>query len=148
MPPILVTCDFSALVINRKVTVFFYGRSSGVLHEKALDCNVLGPSRLRPRRMLGQSSGWQGEGSRRSNAGLIQIGKCSADEARAEKFGLLRCALLERISAFEGKANILATGGRRVPFGPVLFLRALGDPPYSDRPIVPWSNSTSRDSQP
>src|SRR5262249_28790067 len=83
MPPILVTCGFSALVINRKVTVFFYGRSSGVLYEKVLDCNVFGNSRLRPNWMLGQSSGWQGEGSRRSNAGLIQIGKCSVLELKS-----------------------------------------------------------------
>jgi hypothetical protein len=53
MPPILVTCGFSALVINRIVTVFFYSRSSGVVHEKVLACNVLGNSRLRPNWMLG-----------------------------------------------------------------------------------------------
>jgi hypothetical protein len=47
------------------------------------------------------------------------------------------------MSAFGGKADMLAMGVAWSPLRRVSFLRVFGNPPYSDKPIVPWSNSTS-----
>jgi hypothetical protein len=63
---ILVTCGFSALVINR--ISIDYGETnlsvfSGGAYEKIIGCNLLYGSCLRPHGLRRQGSDWQGQSS-------------------------------------------------------------------------------------